>query len=69
MARWVVALVIIIAFAGICGCLRVVTARARERAGLPAPVRVKLPLYYWVLFFLLLGINMAYFFSHSHRVP
>jgi hypothetical protein len=68
MAHWVVTLVII-AFAGICGCLRLATARARERAGLPAPVRVKLPLYYWALFFLLLGINMAYLFSHSHRAP
>ena len=66
-AHWVVTL--IIAFAGICGCLRFATARARERAGLPAPVRVKLPLYYWALFFLLLGINTVYLFSHSHGAP
>ena len=50
MAHSVVTLIIIIAFAGIgAGFLRLATARAaraRERAGLPARVRVKLPLYY-----------------------
>ena len=68
MAYWVVAL-IIIAFAAVCGCLRFACARARERAGLPARVRVKLPFYYWALYFLLLCINTAYVFSHSHGAP
>ena len=67
MAYWVVPL--IIAFAGICGCLRFACARARERAGLPARVRVKLPLYFWALFILLLCINTAFLSSHSHGAP
>jgi hypothetical protein len=69
MAHRVVTLIIIIAFGGVGSCVRLATARARERAGLPPPVRVKLPLYYWALFVLLLGINLAYFFSDSHQAP
>jgi hypothetical protein len=68
MAYWAVTL-IIIAFAGIYGCLRLAIARARERAGLPAPVRVKLPFYFWALFILLACINAASLFSHSHGAP
>jgi hypothetical protein len=68
MAYWAVTL-IIIAFAGIYGCLRLAIARARERAGLPAPVRVKLPFYFWALFVLLAWINAASLFSHSHGAP
>jgi hypothetical protein len=68
MAYWVVAL-IIIAFAAVCGCLRFACARARERAGLPARVRVKLPLYIWAIFTLLLCINAASLLSHSHAAP
>jgi hypothetical protein len=68
MAHSVVTLIIIIAFAGIgAGYLRLATARARERAGLPSRVRAKLPLYIWALLIFLLGINMAYLFSDSHR--
>ena len=68
MAHSVVTLIIIIAFAGIgAGYLKLATARARERAGLSARVPVKLPLYYWALMILLLGINTAYLFSDSHR--
>jgi hypothetical protein len=73
MAHSVVALMIIIAFAGIgAGYLRLATARAaraRELAGLPARVRVKLPLYICALLIFLLCINTAFLFSHSHGAP
>jgi hypothetical protein len=68
MARSVVAL-IIIAFAGIgAGYLRFTSARARERAGLPARVRVKLPLYWWA-FMILVIVNSAFLFLRSHGAP
>ena len=60
---------LIIAFAAAYGCLRLACARARERAGLPARARVKLPLSWWVVSILLLFINAAFLFSHSHRAP
>jgi protein-S-isoprenylcysteine O-methyltransferase Ste14 len=43
--------------------LKRAAARARERAGLPPRAQVKLPLYWWVLSFLLLGINAVFVFS------
>ena len=66
MAYWAVPL--IIAFVAICG-LRFACARARERAGLPARARVKLPFYIWALLILLLFINAASLISHSHGAP
>jgi hypothetical protein len=60
------AIPLFIAFVAAYGCLRLACARARERAGLPARVRVKLPLSWWVFSFLLLGINAVFVFSHSH---
>ena len=51
------------------GYLRFACARARERAGLPARVRVKLPLSWWAIVILLLCINAASLFSHSHGAP
>ena len=46
--------------------LKRAAARARERAGLPPRAPVKLPLYWWVLSFLVVGINAVFVFSHSH---
>ena len=51
------------------GYLRFACARARERAGLPKLVPVKLPLYIWALLIFLLCINTAFLFSHSHGAP
>jgi hypothetical protein len=51
------------------GYLRFAGARARERAGLPPRVRVKLPLSWWAIVILLLCINAASLFSHSHVAP
>ena len=48
------------------GYLRFTSARARERAGLPPRVPVKLPLYWWALYILLLCYIIADLFSHSH---
>jgi hypothetical protein len=72
MGNWVIVLIIIAfaaAFAAVRGYLNFLSARARERAGLPPRARVKLPLYVWALLILLLCINAASFFSHSHGVP
>jgi hypothetical protein len=46
--------------------LKRAAARARERAGLPPRARVKLPVYWWVLSFLLLGINAVCCVLTSH---
>jgi hypothetical protein len=65
--HWVVPLIIfVIALTTIYGYLRFASARARERAGLPPRVPVKLPLYYWALYILLLCYIIADLFSHSH---
>jgi hypothetical protein len=71
MAHWVVTLVI--ALVGIAGCfLRLANARARERAGLPSPVRVKLPLHWCLFLFLLIEAGIAFVFytvpSHGSSV-
>jgi hypothetical protein len=50
------------------GYLRFTSARARERAGLPARVRVKLPLYWWA-FMILVIVNSAFLFLRSHGAP
>ena len=72
MAHSVVTLIIIIAFAGIgAGLIRLATARAaraRERAGLPARVPVKLPLYWWA-FMILVIVNSAFLLLRSHGAP
>jgi hypothetical protein len=68
MAYCLVALLFIALVAGY-GYLRFASARARERAGLPPRVRVKLPLYFWAIVILLLCINAASLFSHSHVTP
>jgi hypothetical protein len=66
MAHWVVTLVI--ALIGIASCLlRLANARAREHAGLPPPVRVKLPLH-WCLVALLLVEAGAAFVFYTSRV-
>ena len=50
------------------GYLRFTSARARERAGLPARVRAKLPLYWWA-FMILVIVNSAFLFLRSHGAP
>jgi|HubBroStandDraft_4_1064222.scaffolds.fasta_scaffold1031137_1 hypothetical protein len=71
MAHWVVTLVI--ALTGIASCfVRLASARARERAGTPAPVRAKLPLPWGLILFLLIEIGIAFVFytlrSHGASV-
>jgi hypothetical protein len=70
MAHWVVPLIIfIIALTTIYGYLRFASARARERAGLPPRVRVKLPLYVWALLIFLMCNSLASLLLHSHGAP
>jgi tetratricopeptide (TPR) repeat protein len=65
--HWVVPLIIfVIALTTLYGYLRFAAARARERAGLPPRLRVKLPLYYWALYILLLCYIIADLFSRFH---
>ena len=67
MAHWVVPLIIfVVALTAIYGYLRFASARTRERAGLPPRVPVKLPLYYWALYILLLCYIIADLFSRFH---
>jgi hypothetical protein len=59
----------IIAFAATGSYLRFASSRARERAGLPARPRVKMPLYWWA-FMILFCINSTYlFYKHTHGAP